>query len=491
MGYDDARHLLARTGFGPTDAEVAQLRRPRPASRRVTRLLARHAHDAGHARRPRIAHRRRRRCAHRRESATPEERRAFLQQQIARRASSCAPGGCSEMLATPSPLTERMTLFWHNHFVSSQQKVRFAQLMYRQNVHVARARARQLRRAAARGRDAIRRCSSTSTTRRTARGAAERELRARGDGALHARRRPLHRARHQGSRARVHRLEPRPRHRRVRVPPRAARRRREDRARPHRPLRRRRGARHPARAAARPREFIVAQAVARVRLARARCRARSSASPQRFRALAATTIKAALRALLTSRRVLGAASNRGALVKSPVELVVGTLRTARRRARRCDCRSRSPRRGIGQNLFSPPNVKGWPGGEAWINTQHAARAQAVPRAPRARRRAARDAAMTRSAAAPMRRDARSPRPTTRRERGARFAPRDRPRHARACVRRRAWVASLPGDTPDGKHASAQRCCCRSRRRSPDVARATPTRVAFVRATLLDPAYQLK
>src|SRR5450432_4935955 len=39
-----------------------------------------------------------------------------------------------EMLATPSPLTERMTLFWHNHFVSSQQKVKLAELMYRQNV---------------------------------------------------------------------------------------------------------------------------------------------------------------------------------------------------------------------------------------------------------------------------------------------------------------------------------------------------------------------
>ena len=52
-------------------------------------------------------------------------------------------------------------------------------------------------------------------------GAAERELRARGDGALHARRGQLHRARRQGSGARVHRLEPRPRHRRVPVPPRA------------------------------------------------------------------------------------------------------------------------------------------------------------------------------------------------------------------------------------------------------------------------------
>src|SRR5437588_1534425 len=37
------------------------------------------------------------------------------------------------MLSTSSPLTERMTLFWHNHFVSSQQKVKLAELMYRQN----------------------------------------------------------------------------------------------------------------------------------------------------------------------------------------------------------------------------------------------------------------------------------------------------------------------------------------------------------------------
>ena len=38
-----------------------------------------------------------------------------------------------ESCSPPSPLTERMTLFWHNHFTSSQQKVRYAQLMFRQN----------------------------------------------------------------------------------------------------------------------------------------------------------------------------------------------------------------------------------------------------------------------------------------------------------------------------------------------------------------------
>ena len=49
------------------------------------------------------------------------------------------------MLTTPSPLTERMTLFWHNHFVSSQAKVRFARLMYRQNVTLRAQCRRQLR----------------------------------------------------------------------------------------------------------------------------------------------------------------------------------------------------------------------------------------------------------------------------------------------------------------------------------------------------------
>jgi uncharacterized protein (DUF1800 family) len=39
----------------------------------------------------------------------------------------------NEMVSTPAPLVERMTLFWHNHFTSGRQKVRFPQLMYRQN----------------------------------------------------------------------------------------------------------------------------------------------------------------------------------------------------------------------------------------------------------------------------------------------------------------------------------------------------------------------
>lgn len=39
-----------------------------------------------------------------------------------------------QMITTKSPLTERMTLFWHNHFTSSTKKVRIPKLMYNQNV---------------------------------------------------------------------------------------------------------------------------------------------------------------------------------------------------------------------------------------------------------------------------------------------------------------------------------------------------------------------
>src|SRR3546814_2268518 len=38
-----------------------------------------------------------------------------------------------EMLATPAPLTEVMTLFWHNHFTSSLEQVKAPVLLYRQN----------------------------------------------------------------------------------------------------------------------------------------------------------------------------------------------------------------------------------------------------------------------------------------------------------------------------------------------------------------------
>ncbi len=95
---------------------------------------------------------------------------------------------------------------------------------------------------------------------------AERKLRARSDGALHARTGPLHRDRHQGVRPRLHWIQPRSRNIGLCLPPGFPRRREQDRARRHGSAHRRRRARHPAGAACGG-GFHRRQAVARVRFA--------------------------------------------------------------------------------------------------------------------------------------------------------------------------------------------------------------------------------
>ena len=91
---------------------------------------------------------------------------------------------------------------------------------------------------------------------------------------------------------------------------------------------------------------------------------------------------AALRAILLSDTFWSPA-NRGSLVKSPVDFVIGTLRTLA-----VEVPDALPLvfvlRYLGQDLFAPPNVRGWPGGENWINsTTLLARKQFVERLLRA------------------------------------------------------------------------------------------------------------
>ena len=73
-----------------------------------------------------------------------------------------------------------------------------------------------------------------------------------------------------------------------------------------------------------------------------------------------------LEGLLTTE-AFRAPDNRGALVKSPTDLIVGTYRLIGYTPR--DGRTMVlVGRNLGQDLFDPPNVKGWPGGMAWIDT---------------------------------------------------------------------------------------------------------------------------
>lgn len=77
-------------------------------------------------------------------------------------------------------------------------------------------------------------------------------------------------------------------------------------------------------------------------------------------------MKAVMRTLLRSEAFYSSAS-RGALIKSPVEVVVTTARQLGASVANLPAAERAMA-AMGQELFQPPNVKGWPGGEAWINT---------------------------------------------------------------------------------------------------------------------------
>jgi uncharacterized protein (DUF1800 family) len=76
-------------------------------------------------------------------------------------------------------------------------------------------------------------------------------------------------------------------------------------------------------------------------------------------------IEPALRELFTSAEFF-APEHRHSLIKSPVDLVVGTLRTSAEHIalnNACDVLAR-----LGQDVFEPPTVKGWEGGRQWLQT---------------------------------------------------------------------------------------------------------------------------
>ncbi len=133
IGFDGARHLLARTGFGGRPDEIGEfagLDRDAAVDRLLASLL-----DAPRSPLPEWSGE---------APPSPEERRTDREAFVAKlrtQAMELKAWWFREMLATPSPLTERLTLFWHNHFTSGLRKVKSPALMARQNLtwrrHVA------------------------------------------------------------------------------------------------------------------------------------------------------------------------------------------------------------------------------------------------------------------------------------------------------------------------------------------------------------------
>lgn len=103
MGFDEARHLLSRTTFGATPAEIHSFAAMDHAAA-VDRLL-----DTWHG-----------------DALTMRPAWDDL-------ASGLRNWWVEEMLVTDQPMVERMTLFWHGHFTSAFVKVRSASALYTQN----------------------------------------------------------------------------------------------------------------------------------------------------------------------------------------------------------------------------------------------------------------------------------------------------------------------------------------------------------------------
>ncbi len=129
IGPDGARHLLGRAAFAASEADIktfASLSRTEAADRLLNNSgVALTAPPAWVNEAPPAPDRLRK---------MSQSERMALQRINAEHALELREWWFREMLTTPSPLEEKMTLFWHNHFATSQQKVRFTPLMYEQNV---------------------------------------------------------------------------------------------------------------------------------------------------------------------------------------------------------------------------------------------------------------------------------------------------------------------------------------------------------------------
>ncbi len=132
IGLDGARHLLGRAGFAATSSDIrafAKLSRAEAADRLVKAAAA-----ATSAITPPPSWVNDKPPAPAKLQALSQPERQALQRVNVEHAFELREWWFREMLNTPSPLAEKMTLFWHNHFATSQQKVRFTPLVYRQNL---------------------------------------------------------------------------------------------------------------------------------------------------------------------------------------------------------------------------------------------------------------------------------------------------------------------------------------------------------------------
>jgi uncharacterized protein (DUF1800 family) len=131
LSIPDARHLLARTGFDPVWKEIEPLL---PLTReQAVDLIVNKASTRPLQPIPAYL------------LSTPEDSHELMmsRSEVERKAAQkiererleiLQSWWIEQMIATPTPLAEQMTLFWHSHFSSSIQKVRTTRVMAQQHL---------------------------------------------------------------------------------------------------------------------------------------------------------------------------------------------------------------------------------------------------------------------------------------------------------------------------------------------------------------------
>jgi uncharacterized protein (DUF1800 family) len=139
---DDIRHLLSRTGFGPTPAELSSFA-GLSFAQAVDRILGDMRTKAAQPLPPftsesiadlaQLRREQRAPAGSAASSGRPPPIQPKIVKVIVEQAIAAKAWWYEELLNTPSPFTERMVLFWHNHFVSAVRKVRYVPALLRQN----------------------------------------------------------------------------------------------------------------------------------------------------------------------------------------------------------------------------------------------------------------------------------------------------------------------------------------------------------------------
>ncbi len=129
ISFEEARHLLARTGFGGRWEQI-QAFESMDHAQAVTAIL-KQTRTRAQTPPPEWVNEPLMTRKQIKQLSTDERKK--LRQQWRRRNFELKAWWFREMVETGAPFSEQMTLFWHNHFTSGLRKVKSPKLMYNQN----------------------------------------------------------------------------------------------------------------------------------------------------------------------------------------------------------------------------------------------------------------------------------------------------------------------------------------------------------------------